>query len=100
MIMDNLSRRRRVNDEGEWEYECPECSLWLPKTRFKGCVDKIDAFGNCLICVSCRVKNANKKRLNTLDDGCIELLEALGYNTSSKIPVWKQFNKRHGIKEK
>lgn len=95
---DLLVRRKRVNDFGEWEHECVECELWLPKTRFSGCVEKIDAYGNCLVCSSCRQKLANKKREKTLRKQTEDFLQSIGYDTSSTKPVWQQFYDRHGFK--
>lgn len=53
---DLLIRRKRVNELGEWEYECSECLDWLEKSKFRGCVNYVDAYGNCLMCSSCRAK--------------------------------------------
>jgi len=95
---DLLVRRKRVNDYGEWEHECVECELWLPPKRFSGCVEKIDAYGNCLVCSSCRQKLANKKREKTLMKQREDVLTALGFDVNSTKPVWQQFNDKHGFK--
>lgn len=95
---DLLVRRKRVNEFGDWEHECVDCEEWLPKRRFSGCVEKIDAYGNCLVCSSCRQKSANKKREMTLRKQTDDFLQAIGYDTTSTKPVWQQFNDKHGFK--
>jgi hypothetical protein len=92
-----LIRRKRIDYNGEWEYECNVCNEWRPKNKFRGCLTYIDAYGNCLMCSSCRQLRAQQtKELNELK-AVNAVLVALGYNPSSKTPVWKQFNKRHGF---
>ena len=57
---DLLIRRKRVDEYGEWEFECRYCDRWLPKTKFRGCVDYIDAYGNCLMCMNCRASKGQQ----------------------------------------
>jgi len=92
------TRRRRINEDGEWEYECSSCERWLMKSKFKGCVEKIDAYGNCLMCRSCISKRANLKKMDGIKEEVNELFIRMGYNPYSDIPIYKQFENR--IKEK
>ena len=93
-------RRRRINELGEWEYECSSCLLWLDKSKFKGCVDKIDAYGNCLMCRSCIGKKAMVKRTDNVKQEVNEVFIRMGYNPYSDIPIYKQveerFKKKYG----
>jgi len=91
-------RRKRVNEDGNWEYECNSCERWLEKDKFKGCVDKIDAYGNCLMCRSCISKKGNKKRIDNVKDEVDELFIRMGYNPYSDVPIYKQVEER--IKKK
>lgn len=94
---DLIVRRKRVNDFGEWEHECVDCDRWLPKSKFSGCVEKIDAYGNCLVCASCRQKNSNKKRELTIKKQTEEFLLSIGYDSKLEKPIWQQFNDKHGF---
>lgn len=93
-----LVRRKRVNEFGEWEFECSECLLWLSKNRFRGCVQYIDAYGNCLMCSSCRGKKSQQKKLDEDKEEVKRMLRVMGYDPDSEIPVWQQFHDRHGLK--
>jgi hypothetical protein len=98
MANDLIVRRKQVNELGEWEFECVDCERWLPQRKFKGCVEKVDAYGNCLICVSCRVKNSNNRRVDGFTAHKNEILIGLGYDPyNTEKPVWQQFNERHGF---
>lgn len=92
-----LVRRKRVDSFGEWEYECSKCLLWLPKTRFRGCVDYIDAYGNCLMCSSCKGKKTQETQKKNMKKELNRFLQALGYDTESDIPVHIQFAKKHNL---
>lgn len=94
---DLIIRRKQINEFGEWEHECVDCELWLPKRRFSGCVEKIDAYGNCLVCSSCRQKNSNKKRKITIENYNNDFLTKLGFDVNSVKPVWQQFYDKHGF---
>jgi hypothetical protein len=48
------TRNRRIDEEGEWEYECARCHEWKSKKGMGGCITHTDGFGNCLMCLSCR----------------------------------------------
>ena len=89
------TRRRRINEEGEWEYECISCKLWFDKSKFWGCVNKIDAYGNCLTCRSCISKGANQKRISNEQDEVNMIFIKMGYNPYSDIPIHKQVEERH-----
>ena len=92
-----LIRRKRVDAEGEWEYECAYCLKWLIKSKFRGCVDYIDAYGNCLMCSSCRAsKGQLNQKLNIRKQADI-IFNNLGYDTSGNIPIWIQFHERHNL---
>jgi len=92
------TRRKRIDFNGEWEYECASCKLWLPKNKFKGCVDKIDAYGNCLSCRSCISREANKTKLTNEQKEVNEILISMGYDLDSDIPVHIQFKNKHNLK--
>lgn len=96
--MDNLTRRRRVAEDGNWEYECVECKNWLPKNKFKGCIEKVDAYGNCLMCRSCISVEAHKTRDSRERIQIDEILIGMGFDPYGDIPVHKQFEER--IKKK
>jgi len=89
------TRRRRINEDGEWEYECISCEEWLEKEKFKGCFNKIDAYGNCLLCRSCISRKAMEKRNNNVIEEVNELFIRMGYNPYSDIPIYKQVEERH-----
>jgi hypothetical protein len=91
-------RRRRVNELGEWDYECSSCLLWLDKSKFKGCVEKIDAYGNCLMCRSCISQRANKKKMSAEQKEVREIFIRMGYNPDSDVPIYKQVEERYKLK--
>lgn len=92
-----LQRRKRVNWEGEWEYECVVCEEWLDKERFGGCSKDIDAYGNCLMCKECRYKKASKKKMDTERQGVEAVLEAVGfYNYPNATSWYEAMKKKHG----
>lgn len=99
---DLLVRRKRVDSFGEWEYECVYCDKWLRKNKFRGCVDYIDAYGNCLMCSSCRASKAQITQKENMRAEVDYMLKQLGYDLSGEIPVHIQFLMRHNlpIKEK
>lgn len=76
---DLLIRRKQMNYEGEWEYECNVCELWLPKLKFRGCKNYVDAYGNCLMCSSCRSKISHKKAMDNERVEVERVLTALGF---------------------
>ena len=83
-----LVRRKRVDPNGEWEYECHTCELWLPKNKFRGCVNYIDAYGNCLMCSSCRSKMAHKKMEDNDRDAVNRILTIIGFNKYKDSDDW------------
>lgn len=87
---DLLIRRKRVNELGEWEYECSECENWLEKSKFRGCVNFVDAYGNCLMCSSCRAKLSRKTGKE--NDMLIvrELLTKTGFYDYESPEAWLQ----------
>jgi hypothetical protein len=92
-----LQRRKRVNFDGEWEYECVVCEEWLDKEVFGGCSKDVDAYGNCLMCKTCRYKKANKKKMTTEQDAVRNLLEAIGFYDYPNAEEWyKAVRKKHG----
>jgi hypothetical protein len=92
-----LIRRKRVDEYGEWEFECRYCDRWLPKTKFRGCVDYIDAYGNCLMCMNCRASKGQEKQRENMDRELKVILNNLNYDTSGNIPIWIQFHERHNL---
>ena len=92
-----LIRRKRVDELGEWQYECRYCNLWHPKSRFRGCVDFIDAYGNCLMCSSCKSKKAQSTQKENLYRQLNTLMKDIGYDVDSDIPIYKQFHKKYNL---
>jgi hypothetical protein len=90
-------RRKMIDENGEWIFECSNCELWLPKGKFRGCKTYIDAYGNCLICSSCRSSKAQNKRVEDYEEEVKTWLNSMGYDTESDVPVWIQFHKKHGL---
>ena len=84
--MEQQIRRKQINYLGEWEYECSVCELWLPKSKFRGCKNYIDAYGNCLMCSSCRAKKSQVKKLQTEKEMVDDLLISMGYDIKSEKP--------------
>jgi len=74
-----LIRRKQMNSEGEWEYECSVCKNWLPKLKFRGCKTYVDAYGNCLMCSSCRSKLARQKGEDNTREEVDKILTKLGF---------------------
>jgi hypothetical protein len=92
-----LQRRKRVNWEGEWEYECVVCEEWLDKERFGGCSKDVDAYGNCLMCKKCRYKKSSSKKLATEEQGVKAVLQAIGFYNYPDAESWyKAMKKKHG----
>lgn len=81
-------RRKRIDEVGEWEYECSSCELWLPKEKFRGCVKFVDAYGNCLICSSCRAKHSKKKQMDDDANNAKLVLEMIGFFRYESSEAW------------
>jgi len=77
---DDLVRRKRVNEEGEWEYECRVCELWLSKDDFRGCKNLVDAYGNCLMCKRCKGSETQITRLDNEKAAAEAILKAIGFS--------------------
>jgi hypothetical protein len=92
-----LVRRKRVDEYGEWEYECRYCERWLPKSKFRGCVDYIDAYGNCLMCKNCIASKGQRTQKENMNKEVKLMLNNLNYDTSGEIPIWIQFHQRHNL---
>jgi hypothetical protein len=95
-----LIRRKRVDEYGDWEYECRSCELWLPKSKFRGCVDFIDAYGNCLMCYSCKSKRAQTKQKENANAQVKLFMKAIGYDVDSDVPIFKQFHQKYNLRLK
>lgn len=94
-----LVRRKRIDENGDWEYECRECDTWLPKDKFRGCKTYVDAYGNCLMCMSCRGKKASVKKFQTEDDWKEHILTILGfYDYPNAESFMEHLKKKHKIK--
>jgi len=83
-----LTRRKRVNEEGEWEYECVSCDRWLDKKEFRGCKVSVDAYGNCLKCMSCKAKETHQVIANREKESAKEILEAIGFYKYPNAESW------------
>jgi hypothetical protein len=95
-----LVRRKRIDENGDWEYECSECDNWLPKERFRGCKTYVDAYGNCLMCSSCRSKKANLKKLQTEEDWKNHILTTLGFfDYPNPESFMEHLRNKHGTKK-
>lgn len=81
-------RRKRVGPDGNWEYECTSCELWLEQKKFRGCVNYIDAYGNCLVCSSCRAKHSKKKQISQDEANAKLVLEMIGFYNYSSSQAW------------
>jgi hypothetical protein len=92
-----LIRRKRVDEYGDWVYECRSCELWLPKSKFRGCIEYIDAYGNCLMCSSCRVAVGQQHQKEDMRKEVDIMFNNLGYDTSGEVPIYIQFHKRHNL---
>lgn len=91
-------RRKRVNDDGEWEYECSGCGVWNEKIKFRGCVRFTDPYGNCMLCSSCRAKQTKSSQKLSDEVAAQHILKMIGfYNYESSDDWYKaklQENKR------
>lgn len=92
-----LIRRKRVDTEGYWEYECVYCDKWLVKSKFRGCVEYIDAYGNCLMCSSCRALKAQTHQKENMRKEVDNMFNNLGYDTSGEVPIFIQFHQKHNL---
>lgn len=97
--MDNQVRKKRVDSEGEWEYECVVCELWLPQQKFRGCKNYVDGFGNCLMCSSCRAKKAHEGVRKSEEEQVRIILTNIGFYDYPNPENWiKMMKIKHGIK--
>lgn len=94
---DLLIRRKRVDAEGHWSFECRYCELWLPKSKFRGCIDYIDAYGNCLMCASCRAKKSQITQKQNAKEELDRIMIVLGFEPNTDIPIFKQFHTKHNL---
>lgn len=89
-------KRKRVGALGEWEYECTCCERWLDKARFRGCVNFVDAYGNCVICTSCRSKQTKQRQMATDEQNAKHILEVIGFYKHKDSDAWfKAAKKKH-----
>lgn len=97
--MEENVRRRRVDVDGEWEYECNVCENWLPKKKFRGCKNYVDGYGNCLMCSSCRAKTANKMVRTRDEENAEEILQLIGFRDYPNQEAWyEEMKRKHNIK--
>jgi len=97
---DLLVRRKRVNEYGEWEYECVYCEKWLQKNKFRGCIDYIDAYGNCLTCSSCRATKGQIHQKENMRRDVDIIFKGMGFDISGEVPIYIQFHEKHNLKLK
>ena len=98
MENDNLLvRRKRIDNDGEWEFECNICEKWLGQNRFRGCIEYVDAYGNCLMCSSCRASRAQMTQKENTRNQVDYILKELGYDMSGKIPIHHQFLTKNNL---
>ena len=95
-----LVRRKRINENGDWEYECSECEIWLPKERFRGCKNYVDAYGNCLMCSGCRACKSTKTRIDSEEESVKEILTAIGFYKYPNAEAWYEAKLKQYGKEK
>jgi len=87
-------RRKRVDENGEWEYECSSCEIWLPQKKFRGCVKYVDAYGNCLICSSCRAKHSKRKQMDDDEQNAKLVLQLIGFYDYPDSDAWFRAKKK------
>lgn len=93
-----LVRRKRVNPQGEWEYECVSCENWLDKREFRGCKVSVDAYGNCLKCMSCKAKETHQVIAEREKNASKEILEAIGFYQYPNAEEWfKAMKIKHNL---
>lgn len=94
-----IIRRKRIDSNGEWEFECANCGNWLDQKKFGGCKTYVDGYGNCLMCSSCRAKKVHQDT-NARDMVMVEeILQKTGFRDYPSREAWfedrwkKLFNK-------
>lgn len=93
-----LERKKRVNTQGEWEHLCVGCNEWLDKSKFRGCKNYVDAYGNCLVCMSCRARAASKSKTEQAQKEVSMMLEALGFYDYPDSDAWiKAMKQKRGL---
>jgi hypothetical protein len=98
-MSDDQTRVRRVNYEGEWEYECIECKEWHPKEKFGGCKTYVDGFGNCLMCLSCRASINSRGIKQREMERAKEISKIFGVYDYPTPEDWLEaMAKKHGIR--
>ena len=106
----NYLKRRMLTDDG-WVYFCRMCGKYIPQSQFYK--SSKTPFG---IDTKCKLHYSHKKdekvdkdmdylKLNPISDedfiGTQRLLENLGYSFGpNELPIYEQFNIKHGLKEK
>ncbi len=89
-------RRKRVGEDGEWEYECVRCERWLEKPKFRGCVQYTDPYGNCLICSSCRAKQTRQTQKENEQESIKHILTLIGFYEYESAEEWyRAKHKKH-----
>jgi hypothetical protein len=57
-------------------------------------VNFVDAYGNCVICTSCRSKNTKKKQMEEDKENAKLLLEKIGFYKHSNREAWLTASKK------
>ena len=98
---------RRMMAETGWVYFCRQCGLYLPEEQFYKAKDTRWGLDS-----RCKIHHSRKDndddgemdylKLNTISDedfiGTQRLLENLGYSFGpNELPIYEQFNIRHGL---
>ena len=86
--MEQEIKRRRIDEDGEWEYECSHCNNWLPKKKYRGCKHYVDAWGNCRVCSSCRMALGHLNRIQNEREIVDEILEGIGFTKYKDSSEW------------
>jgi hypothetical protein len=94
-------RRKRVGEEGEWEFECSGCDEWFEKEKFRGCKTYTDPYGNCLLCSSCRAKQTRRVQKVSDEESAKELLTNIGFFKYDSAEEWYEAKRiEHGHQNK
>lgn len=88
------TRNRRIDEQGEWEYECVRCKEWKSKSGMGGCKTHIDGFGNCLVCLSCRQSVAQQGIKQKEKEIAKQILTNIGFYEYPDSDTWYEAMKK------
>jgi hypothetical protein len=92
------TRNRRIDQEGEWEYECVRCFEWKSKAAMGGCITHADGFGNCLMCLSCRQSIVQQRIKGDEKLAAKKILQDIGFYNYPNSDAWYEAMKeKYGL---